>query len=272
MSLEVASIMPLASPGLWRMSLPAVFFMDGCQPLPISSVRCHFLVYSHLSLFLSFPPPSLVYLLMNSVSWACFCFPALSQGERVWGFFGGGGGMRTGCYGALVGTLAQRYQGRAGRSAPRSADSLCPPHHASSAICEQCVKRKTDTPFPPRPGRVCLLQRPEKGQRSMGRQRRLYIPSEQWESQIDRAASAPPSSLSIKPSNIFFCGETVLPWHLHPWWSSFAPWGESTHTPFMSFRWKEIAKDRSGALRHSRFIVHVSEPLHVESCWKHRLM
>lgn len=58
------------------MSLPAVFFMDGCQPLPISSVRCHFLIYSHLSVF--FPPPA-VYLLMNSVSRARFCFPALSQ-------------------------------------------------------------------------------------------------------------------------------------------------------------------------------------------------
>lgn len=55
-SLEVASIMLLASPGLWRMSLPAVFFMDGCQPLPISSVRCHFLIYSHLSLFPHLPP------------------------------------------------------------------------------------------------------------------------------------------------------------------------------------------------------------------------
>lgn len=50
-SLEVGSITPLASPGLWRMSLPAVFFMDGCQPLPVSSVHCHSLVYSHLSLF-----------------------------------------------------------------------------------------------------------------------------------------------------------------------------------------------------------------------------
>ena len=110
-----------------------------------------------------------------------FCFVFLGVGGGGGGGLGGGGGGGggTGCYGALIGTLAQRYQGRAGRSAPRSVDSLCPPHRASSAICEQCVKLKTDTPFPPRPGHVCLLQRPEKGQKSMGRQRELYIPSEQ---------------------------------------------------------------------------------------------
>lgn len=66
-----------------------------------------------------------------------------------------------------------------GRRAPRLAGSLCPLHHASSAICEQCVKRKTDTPFPSWPGGVWLLQRPDKGQKSICRQRELSIPFEQ---------------------------------------------------------------------------------------------
>lgn len=30
------------------------------------------------------------------------------------------------------------------------------------------------------------------------------------------AASAPPSSLSIKPKQHIFCGEAALPWRLHP--------------------------------------------------------
>lgn len=30
-----------------------------------------------------------------------------------------------------------------GGERPGRPDSLCPPHRASSAICEQCVKRKT---------------------------------------------------------------------------------------------------------------------------------
>lgn len=91
---------------------------------PLSFTR----LFPALSLF--FCPPPAVYLLMNSVSRARFCFPALSQGEF---FF-------SGCYGALIGTSAQRYQGRAGRVAPRSANSLWPPqHHASSCnLCAVC--------------------------------------------------------------------------------------------------------------------------------------
>lgn len=138
-------------------------------------------ISSFIPISLSLFPPTSPGLSVNELCvLSLFLFSSLVSGRTCVFFLGReGGGMRTGCYGALIGTLAQRYQGRAGRSAPRSVDSLCPPHHASSAICEQCVKLKTDTPFPPRPGHVCLLQWPEKGQKSMGRQRELYIPSEQ---------------------------------------------------------------------------------------------
>lgn len=82
-----------------------------------------------------------------------FLFSALVSGKICLGLFLG----RTGYYGALIGTLAQWYQGRAGQSVPRSEDSLCLPHCASPAICARCVKRDTDTPFPSRPGGKRLL-------------------------------------------------------------------------------------------------------------------
>lgn len=66
-----------------------------------------------------------------------------------------------------------------GRKRPGRDDSLCPPHRASSAICEQCVKHKTGPLFPPRPGSVCLHQWPDKGQKSMCGQRELCVQSEQ---------------------------------------------------------------------------------------------
>lgn len=75
--------------------------MDGCQALSISSVRCHFLIYSHLLLSF-FPHTSAVYLLMNSVSQAQA--PALPQGEGFFFFlffF-----KDEDSVGALIGTLA----------------------------------------------------------------------------------------------------------------------------------------------------------------------
>lgn len=136
------------------------------------------LSFSHLfpSLALFSPHTSAVYLLMNSVSQAQAL--ALPQGE-VFFFPFSFLKMRTVWERSLARWHSHMYQGRVGRSTHRSAHSLCPPHHASSAICEQCVKSKTDTPFPWWLGGVCLLHWPNKGQKSMDRQRKLYIPSEQ---------------------------------------------------------------------------------------------
>lgn len=77
------------------------------------------------------------------------------------------------------------------------------------------LSAKHNTPFPPRPGGVCLLQWPDKGQKSMGGQRELYIPSEQRESQsIGRVGS---TFLSFHQTRQhIFCGEAVLSLHLQP--------------------------------------------------------
>lgn len=124
--------MPLASPGLWRMSLPAVSFMDDCQPLLMSSVRCQFHIYSHFSLY---PPPT-VNLLMNSAFgyffWSCFR-DTLFHWQT---------------HDRCLGALMPWYQGWEGQSAPRSAGSLCPLHHARLQSVSSVLSAKQALHFP----------------------------------------------------------------------------------------------------------------------------
>lgn len=105
------------------------------------------LSFSHLfpSLALFFPP----HFRCLSVNELCVSSPSssLASGRRFFFSFSFLK-MRTVWERSLARWHSHMYQGLVGRSTPRSAHSLCPLHHASSAICEQCVKSKTDTPFP----------------------------------------------------------------------------------------------------------------------------
>lgn len=208
MSLEVGSIMPLASPGLWRMSLPAVFFMDGCQPLPVSSVRCHFLVYSHLSLF-----PTSCRLSVNElcVSSPFLFFPAMSQGEYVFLFFRQGQGVMDPHW--RNGTKVRQGRERPGRQ------TVCVRHTMPGLQSVSCVlSAKQALHFPLGLAVLAFLQRPGKGQKSKCRQRELYIPSEQWE--CESICSFCSTFLSFhQAQQHIFCVEAVVPRCLHPWLS-----------------------------------------------------
>lgn len=117
------------------MSLPAVSFMDDCQPLLMSSVRCQFHIYSHFSLY---PPPP-VNLLMNFTSWIFFL--VLFQGHSFFFFY-----CQT--HDRCLGALMPWYQGWEGQSAPRSAGSLCPLHHARLQSVSSVLSAKQALHFP----------------------------------------------------------------------------------------------------------------------------
>lgn len=104
-------------------------------------------IFSFIPISCSLFPPHFRCLSVNEL---CVSSPSssLASGRRFFFFSFSFLKMRTVWKRSLARWHSHMYQGRVGRSTPRSAHSLCPLHHASSAICEQCVKSKTDTPFP----------------------------------------------------------------------------------------------------------------------------
>ena len=178
------------------MSLPAVFFMDGCQPLPISSIRCHFLVYSHFSVF--FPPPPAIYLLMNSVSQARFCLPTLS----LWFLFFGGRGQGQGVMEPSLacwrsGTKVGQGDGRPGRQTVCVRRTMPALQSASSVL-----SAKQTLHFPLGLVAFAFFSGPIKVRRA-GADKESFISHLNNENPNRSAASARPSPLYVRPSDIF---------------------------------------------------------------------
>jgi len=151
-----------------------------------------------ISISLYFSPPPTVYLLMNSVSRACFCFPAWSQGGYVFFLFRRGWevmepSLAHWCSGTKVGQGTewpgrQTGCGRLTMPALQSVSSVLSANRLSISLSVWL--------------RLPLFSAPKKVRRAWA-DKKSFISHLNNENPNRSADSVPPSSFSTRPSNIF---------------------------------------------------------------------